>query len=65
VPVDADLGAYLREHVFATAEIDTVDPDPADVAGFAAYLERYAAGLDVERAAVAALPAHHEGEVPA
>ncbi len=32
-----DLGAYLREHVFATAETVTVEPDPADVAGFAAY----------------------------
>lgn len=60
-----DLGAYLREHVFATAEIETVDPDPVDVAGFAAYLERYAAGLAVERAAVTALPTRTEGEDPA
>ncbi|MFB7889508.1 xylulokinase [Cellulosimicrobium cellulans] len=60
-----DLGAYLREHVFATAETESVAPDPADVAGFAAYLERYAAGLAVERAAVAALPTRTEGEDPA
>jgi len=60
-----DLGAYLREHVFATAETETVDPDPADVAGFAAYLERYDAGLAVERSAVAALRTHPEGEAPA
>lgn len=60
-----DLGAYLREHVFATAEIETVVPDPADVAGFAAYLERYAAGLAIERAAVTALPTRTEGEDPA
>lgn len=60
-----DLGAYLRDHVFASAQIETVAPDPADVAGFAAYLDRYAAGLAVERAAVAALPARTEGEDPA
>ncbi len=50
-----DLGAYLREHVFAAAELDTVEPDASDVAGFAAYLERYDAGLAVERAATTAL----------
>ncbi|WP_106814972.1 xylulokinase [Microbacterium timonense] len=49
------LAAYLDEHVFAGAEIATVDPDPADAAGFAAYLDRYRAGLAVEAAAVSAL----------
>ena len=39
------------DHVFAGAEFETVDPDPADVAGFAAYLDRYRAGLAVEAAA--------------
>ncbi|MGO2042215.1 MAG: ATPase, partial [Cellulosimicrobium funkei] len=63
--VGADLGGYLRDHVFATAETVTVEPDPADVAGFAAYLERYAAGLAVERAAVTALPTRIGGEDPA
>ena len=51
--------------MFASAQIETVAPDPADVAGFAAYLDRYAAGLAVERAAVTALPARTEGEDPA
>ncbi len=50
-----DLGTYLAEHVFAGAALDVVEPDPDDVAGFAAYLERYAAGLAVERAAVEAI----------
>ncbi|MBE9940067.1 hypothetical protein G8C60_13140, partial [Cellulosimicrobium cellulans] len=50
---------------FAAAETVTVEPDPADVAGFAAYLERYAAGLAVERAAVTALPTRTGGEDPA
>jgi sugar (pentulose or hexulose) kinase len=52
---ELDLGAYLDERVFAGAAIDTVEPDPADVAGFAAYLDRYAAGLAAEAAAVEAL----------
>jgi len=50
-----DLASYLRERVFAGADSDTVQPDPRDVEGFAAYLTRYRAGLEVERAAVAAL----------
>lgn len=49
------LSSYLEERVFAGAAIETVDPDPADVAGFAAYLDRYRAGLAVEAAAVSAL----------
>ncbi|MBD7920290.1 ATPase [Cellulomonas sp. Sa3CUA2] len=50
-----DLGTYLSTRVFADAEIDVVEPDPADVTGYAAWLERYAAGLAVERAATEAL----------
>lgn len=49
------LGAYLRERVFADAALQVADPDPADVAGYAAFLDRYAAGLAAERAAVEAL----------
>ncbi|MGK3951564.1 xylulokinase [Microbacterium sp. I2] len=49
------LSSYLDERVFAHAPIDTVEPDPADVAGFASYLDRYRAGLAVEAAAVASL----------
>ncbi len=49
------LGAYLDAVVFADAAAAVVDPDPADVAGFARYLDRYRAGLAVEAAAVTAL----------
>ncbi|MEH3089941.1 MAG: FGGY-family carbohydrate kinase [Microbacterium arborescens] len=52
---DLDLDAYLRQRVFAGASIDVAAPDAADAAGFAAYLDRYDAGLAIERAAVAAL----------
>jgi sugar (pentulose or hexulose) kinase len=52
---DLDLDGYLRERVFGSAEFETTAPDAADVAGFAAYLQRYSAGLAIERAAVDAL----------
>jgi sugar (pentulose or hexulose) kinase len=52
---ETDLATYLRERVFADAAFRSVEPDPADVAAFAEYLERYRAGLAVERAAVDAL----------
>ncbi|WP_166845898.1 xylulokinase [Isoptericola sp. BMS4] len=49
------LDDYLTDRVFADAELDVAQPDPADAAGFANYLERYGAGLAVERAAADAL----------
>ncbi len=52
---ELDLGTYLSERVFADAAFDTVDPVAEDVAGFAAFLDRYRAGLAAEAAAVEAL----------
>ncbi|WP_127473158.1 xylulokinase [Microbacterium sulfonylureivorans] len=52
---ETDLDGFLRERVFDGAEFHTVEPDPEDVPGFAAYLSRYRAGLAIERAAVQAL----------
>ena len=49
------LEAYLAERVFAGQQVITVAPDERDVAGFAAFMERYTKGLDIERAAVEAL----------
>jgi sugar (pentulose or hexulose) kinase len=49
------LAEYLDETVFADAAVHVADPDPGDVAGFAAYLDRYSAGLAVERSAITAL----------
>ena len=49
------LDDYLRDRVFIGVELAAVHPEPADTAGFAAYLDRYRAGLEVERAAVTAL----------
>jgi sugar (pentulose or hexulose) kinase len=49
---DQTLADYLATAVFADAGLDTVAPDPADVAGFDAYVRRFTAALPVERAAV-------------
>ncbi|GAA3215878.1 xylulokinase [Microbacterium terregens] len=48
----SDLTGYLEGRVFAGAGIHVVEPQPEDVTGFASYIERYRAGLAVERAAV-------------
>ena len=52
---EQDLGAYLGAEVFADAALDVVEPDAGDVAGYSAFLERYSAGLAIERAAVETL----------
>jgi sugar (pentulose or hexulose) kinase len=46
------LEAYLTNKVFAAEKGTTIAPDPRDVAGFAAFMERYKKGLGIERAAV-------------
>jgi len=46
------LGDFLATEVFATTPLEKVDPDPADVAGFDAFMVRWTAGLAIERAAV-------------
>ncbi|NHA66487.1 xylulokinase [Phycicoccus flavus] len=48
---ETSLGEYL-DTVFADAESTVVEPEQDDVDGFAAYLERFEAGLAVQRAAV-------------
>ncbi len=49
------LEMYLSNDVFAGESATTIAPDPADVAGFLAFIERYKKGLAIERAAVDAL----------
>jgi sugar (pentulose or hexulose) kinase len=46
------LEAYLSDKVFAGENGTTIVPDPADVAGFTTFMERYKKGLVIERAAV-------------
>jgi sugar (pentulose or hexulose) kinase len=47
-----DLADYLDTAVFTGTSLQTAQPEPADVAGFDAFMQRYVAGLPVERAAV-------------
>ncbi|MCZ2853198.1 xylulokinase [Modestobacter sp. VKM Ac-2982] len=49
---EQSLPEYLDTEVFAGASLTTAEPDPADVAGFDAFMVRYVAALPVERAAV-------------
>jgi sugar (pentulose or hexulose) kinase len=49
---DQSLGDFLDTEIFAQTELETLDPDPTDVAGFDAFIDRYIAALPVERAAV-------------
>lgn len=50
-----NLSDYLKNRVFKDAESIRIEPDPEDVAGFNRFIERYKAGLAIERAAVEAL----------
>jgi len=46
------LDDFLDKKIFAGSAVSTIEPDPTDVKGFDAYLERYRAALEVEYAAV-------------
>lgn len=46
------LEDYLEHRVFAGQAGSTLEPDPADAQGFAAFIRAYTEGLAVERAAV-------------
>ena len=49
---DQTLADYVAAEVFADAKLLTLDPDPADRAGFDTFLRRYRAALPVQQAAV-------------
>ena len=49
---EQSLADYLDTTVFTGTSLQTVEPDPVDVAGFDAFMQRYVAALPVERAAV-------------
>lgn len=52
---EGTLGDYLAASVFADADVQVADPVPDDVAGYAAWLAQYRAGLAIERAATEAI----------
>lgn len=45
------LADYLNGKVFAGNKGNKMEPDPADVAGFDAFIQRYRAGFPMEKAA--------------
>ena len=49
------LAKYLADKVFAGQKGSRIEPDVEDAAGFEVFMERYHAGLTIERAAVEAL----------
>ncbi|MEL5990573.1 FGGY-family carbohydrate kinase [Microbacterium phosphatis] len=49
------LSAWLADEIFAGAETDTAEPTADEIADHRAYLDRWAAGLAAERAAVDAI----------
>ncbi|MCL2365222.1 MAG: FGGY-family carbohydrate kinase [Defluviitaleaceae bacterium] len=48
----ADLDSFLRDYVFKNKTGSTIEPALEDVQGFAQYMERFVAALDVARTAV-------------
>lgn len=50
------LAEFLDGQVFGGESAVVADPDPADVTGFASYLERFRAALPLQGAAAAATP---------
>jgi sugar (pentulose or hexulose) kinase len=50
------LADFLNRQVFAGKMGESIEPDPKDVAGFDAFMKRYAQGLAIEKAAVENLP---------
>ncbi|SHH17690.1 xylulokinase [Geodermatophilus nigrescens] len=61
-PPDRSLADHLETTVFPGADVRTAQPDPADVAGFDAFVQRYVAALPVERAAVEHVSPAQRGE---
>ena len=49
------LEDYLENRIFAGMSGSTIQPDPADVAGYETFIERYKKGLPIESAAIEAM----------
>ena len=44
--------AFLKQKVFASMPVSTLNPDPVDVKGFNAYMERFVKAIPAEKSAV-------------
>lgn len=49
------LGDYLDKRIFANLDGDTVKASPEEIAGFQTFMAHYRSGLNVEKAAIAAM----------
>ncbi len=49
---EENLETFLNRAVFGGEQGETVEPDPADAAGFEEFMRRYSEGLAIERAAI-------------
>ncbi|WP_432647761.1 xylulokinase [Mitsuokella sp.] len=49
------LGDYLDKRIFTKLDGDTIKASPEEIAGFQTFMRHYRSGLDVEKAAIAAL----------
>jgi sugar (pentulose or hexulose) kinase len=49
---EQSLAEFLNAEVFAGTRLDTIHPDPEDVEGFEAFVQRFIAALPVEQAAI-------------
>lgn len=49
------LEDYLEERIFKELSGETIVPEEKDIAGFQTFMERYKAGLDVEKSAIKAM----------
>ena len=50
------LEQYLSGKIFGKETGTVMEPDPADVAGFDAYIDSYKKALEAEKAAVETMP---------
>lgn len=46
------FAAFLKQKVFASLPVTTLNPDPEDVKGFNSYMERFVKSIPVEKSAV-------------
>lgn len=58
--VNETLEDYLDYKVFTHQQEETIQPEVEDVQGFEKFMLRYMSGLEIELAAIKALPSHNQ-----
>lgn len=52
VAAQQTLEQYLSDVIFIENDLSTIEPDPEEVMGYEAFMQRYKSGLEIERSAV-------------